>query len=140
MLGPLGAARLFADAATSRLAPLGCKRVGKSGLWIADQRFWTIVIGFRRSRFGGDLYYLDVGVTWHWHAQVFWSRDYGTQRQESASYWDDRKFAPLALGLASSAADQVIRLRNELKCIQEIASALTLFVAAIRLPAAVSTE
>jgi hypothetical protein len=135
MLGQLGGPRLFADAAKSRLAPLGCRRVGRSGLWIADQRFWAIVITFQRSRFGGDLYYLDVGATWHWHAKEFWSRDYGIHGKASASYWDDRKFAPLARELASSAADQVIRLRNELKSIQEIARLITQLVAAIRLPA-----
>ncbi len=140
MLGQLGAAHLFADAAMSKLAPLGCKRVGRSGLWIADQRFWTIVIGFKRSRFGGDLYYLDVGVTWHWHSKNFWSHDYGSHRQESASYWDDRKFAPLAQRLACSAADQVTQLRNELKSIHYIAQALTRLVAEIRLPAAAPTE
>ena len=134
MSGPLGASRLFADAAKSTLAPLGCKRVGRSGLWIADQRFWAIVVGFQRSRFGGDAYYLDVSVMWHWHAKDFWSYDYGKGRCESASYWDDRKFAPVARQLASRAAEEVIRLRNELTSIRDIARQITLLLDSLDAP------
>lgn len=114
--------RLLASAARSILQPIGCKQVGRSRLWIADQRFWAIVIGFQPSGYGQEGSYLSVGVTWLWHAKDFWSIDYGGRLEGFTSFCDVRQFAQVAENLAVRAAEEVSALRNKFGSVSAIAS------------------
>jgi hypothetical protein len=114
--------RLLASAAKSILQPIGCKQVGRSRLWIADQRFWVIVVSFQPSSFSQEGSYLTVGVTWLWHAKDFWSIDYGGRLGGFTTFRDVRQFTQAAEELASCAAEEVSVLRNKFGSLSEIAS------------------
>jgi hypothetical protein len=112
--------RQLANAAKAILSPLRCKRVGRSRLWIADQRFWVIVVGFEPSGFAKGSY-LSVGANWLWYAQSHWSYDHGGRLTEFAPYEDSTQFAAAAAGLASRAAKEVRRLREKFASLSAIA-------------------
>lgn len=44
-------AKLLADAGKAHLAPIGCRRIGRSRTWISDHGYWLIVVEFQPSGF-----------------------------------------------------------------------------------------
>jgi hypothetical protein len=104
--------RLIAAAAKAALLPLGCKRKGRSRLWIADQRFWVIVTEFQPSGWQKGSY-LNVGAMWLWSVKEYWSFDYGHRVEDFIPFHDKRQFAAAAADLAARAADEVRGLRQK---------------------------
>jgi hypothetical protein len=112
--------RQISIAAKSILAPLGCKRIGRSRTWIADQRFWAVLIEFQPSSFSKGSY-LNVGASWLWYAKPYWSFDYGNRIEKFAPFVNERQFAGVAEKLATRAAEEVRILRNKFASISDIA-------------------
>ncbi len=105
---------IIARAAQAYLAPLGCKRVGRSRVWLSDQRAWVIMIEFQPSGFAKGSY-LNVAPSWLWYPKSHLTFDYGPVRCgrfvkfESAS-----QFQVEAAALAEQAARSVIQFREKL--------------------------
>lgn len=116
--------RLLASAAKSILSPLGCKRKGRSRIWIADQRFWVIVVEFQPSGFAKGSY-LNVGACWLWHARSHWSFDHGYRVEEFTPFYDAHQFAAIAERLATRAAEEIRTLRTKFASLLDIARAIT---------------
>jgi hypothetical protein len=107
------------------LSELGCRQQGRSRLWIADQRFWVIVIEFQPSGFSKGSY-LNVGANWLWHgrASKYWSFDFGNRVAGFIKFENAVTFTPLAEQLAARAADEVHRLRDIFRTLPDIARQL----------------
>lgn len=115
---------IIARAAKAHLAPLGCKRVGRSRTWLSDQRAWVIMIEFQPSGFAKGSY-LNVAPSWLWYPKSHLTFDYGPVRCgrfvkfESAS-----QFQAEAEALAEQAARSVLQFREELGSPAAIAAKL----------------
>jgi hypothetical protein len=116
--------RQLASAARSILSPLGCKQIGRSRTWIADQRFWAIVIEFQPSSFSKGSY-LNVGASWLWDVKDYWSFDYGGRVEGFNRFGDEHQFAVMAEKLSLLAADEVRMLRGKFASLGAIARELT---------------
>jgi hypothetical protein len=114
------AGRLIAAAARPVLEPLGCRQRGHSRVWIADRRFWLIVVDFRASRSGAETS-LDVGAHWLWYAQGRWCFDYGRHVAAPAAYRDAAQFAPVAAALAARAGEEVKAIGRNFASVSDIA-------------------
>ena len=112
--------RLVASAAKQALSPVGCKQIGRSRLWIADQRFWAIVIEFQASGFSKGSY-LNVGACWLWHAKDYWSFDYGGRVEGVTRFQNPQQFAAVAEKFAMRAAEEVHALRKRFASLLDIA-------------------
>jgi hypothetical protein len=112
--------RQLARAAKAILSPLGCKRVGRSRLWIADQRFWVIIIEFQPSGFAKGSY-LNAGAMWLWNAKGPWSFDYGYRIEGLTPFEDTTQFAAIAETLAICAAKEIKKLREKFASLSDIA-------------------
>ena len=110
----------IANAAKSMLLPLGCKRIGRSRSWVADQRFWAIVVDFQPSGFSKGSY-LSVNASWLWSAKPYWSLDYGSRFEGFSRFIDEHQFAAVADRLATRAAEEVRKLRERFASIADIA-------------------
>lgn len=115
-----GHGRQLASAAKAILSPLGCKRIGRSRLWIADQRFWVIVIEFQPSGFSKGSY-LNVGAMWLWYAKSHWSFDHGYRIKGFIPFKDATQFAAVAETLAIRAAKEVEKLREKFGSLSDVA-------------------
>jgi len=115
---------IITRAARAHLAPLGCKRAGRSRVWLSDQRAWVIMIEFQPSGFCKGSY-LNVAPSWLWYPKDHLTFDYGPVRFggfvkfESAS-----QFKPEAEALAEQAAQSVLQFRDELDSPAAIAAQL----------------
>ena len=107
-------------AARSILQPLGLRQIGRSRLWVADQRFWAIVIEFQPSGFSKGSY-LNVGAMWLWHSKNHWSFDCGSRIEGFTSFRNASQFAPVAEKLATRAAEEVSVLRSKFVSLSEVA-------------------
>jgi hypothetical protein len=124
--------RIIAAAARPVLGPLGFKQKGRSRLWIADQRFWAIIVEFQPSGWSQGSY-LNVAAMWLWYAKDHWSLDYfrsGHPRKEFFPFVDEQQFTPVAEKLASAAAHEVASLRQEFASLESTAQRLVARVSA----------
>ncbi|MGH6945747.1 MAG: hypothetical protein ACREDZ_00315 [Kiloniellales bacterium] len=115
--------KLIASAAKAALVPLGCRRIGRSRTWLADQHFWAIVIEFQPSGFSKGSY-LNVGASWLWYAKESWSFDYGYRTEGFIEFENAMQFAPEAERLAALAAAEVVRFREKFRSPPNIARGL----------------
>jgi hypothetical protein len=99
---------------------VGCRRVGRSRLWIADQRFWVIVIEFQTSGFSKGSY-LNVGAMWLWDAKSHWTFDHGHRIERFIRFQDTTQFAAAAESLAIRAAKEVKNLREKFASLSDVA-------------------
>lgn len=120
----IGPGRQLAAAARRILSPLGCKQIGRSRTWIADQRFWVIVIELQPSSFSRGSY-LNVGVSWLWYAKGYWSFDHGCRVEGFHPFRDEHQFANEAEELMLQAAEEVHTLRTRFASLPSIARELT---------------
>jgi hypothetical protein len=111
--------RLIAAAARAALLPLGCKRVGRSRTWISDQRYWLIVIEFQPSSWQKGSY-LNVGAMWLWRARKGHAFNAGHRLADFVPFCSPEQFAPVAADLATQAAREVQRLREQFKTLPDI--------------------
>jgi len=112
--------RQLATAAKAVLIPLGCKRIGRSRLWNADQRFWVIVIEFQPSGFSKGSY-LNAGAMWLWDAKSHWSVDHGYRIEGFIRFQDTTGFVAAAESLAIRAAREVKNLREKFASLSDVA-------------------
>jgi hypothetical protein len=112
--------RLLANAAKAILSPIGCTRIGRSRTWIADQRFWVIVIEFQPSSYSKGSH-LNVGAHWLWHAQDSWSFDYGHRVVDFIFFRNEEQFAVAAEKLATRAVEEVHNLQRKFSSLSDIA-------------------
>ncbi|HXQ49720.1 MAG TPA: hypothetical protein VN802_01395 [Stellaceae bacterium] len=104
--------RRFADAVQASLGPLGCRQKGRLPLWVADQRFWAVLVEFEPGGERGEAPHLKAGACWLWYAQSYWSFDYGNRIAGTA---DD----PAAF--ARRAAEEVAALRAKFPSVAAVA-------------------
>lgn len=111
--------RLIAAAAKAALLPLGCMRKGQSRLWISDQGCWVILIEFQPSGWEKGTY-LNLGAKWLWYR-------FGNQLAHDRCRFADfirfespEQFAPLIVGMAASAAREVLTLRQKFRTLADI--------------------
>jgi hypothetical protein len=119
MSQPNEVGRLIAVAAKATLQPLSCNRLGKTRTWISDQRFWLIVIEFQPSGWEKGSY-LNVGAMWLWHAHVGHSFNAGYRIANFVPFFNSEQFSLAAASLAAQAANEVQRLRNQFRSLQDI--------------------
>jgi hypothetical protein len=104
---------IIARAAAKYLAPLGCNRVGRSRVWLSDERAWAIMIEFQPSG-GTKGSYLNAAPSWLWYPKKSLSFDYGRVRIANfVQFKSIEQFEPEAEGLAQQAAEAVTRFREE---------------------------
>lgn len=111
--------KVLAAAAKAALLPLGCQRVGKSRTWVSDQRFWLIVIEFQPSAWQKGTY-VNVGAMWLWRARKGFAFHVGYRIADFAPFYSSEQFAPVAAELATQAAREVQRRREQFKTLHEI--------------------
>jgi len=111
--------RLIADAAKAALAPLGCRRKGRSRIWIADQRYWVIQIEFQPSGWGKGGY-LNVGAAWLWYVRKGLPFNVGYRVADFIPFESPEQFAPLITEMAARAAQEVLALRAKFKTFDDI--------------------
>jgi hypothetical protein len=116
--------KLITKAAKEMLIPLGCKQKGRSRLWYDDQGWFVIIIEFQPSSFGKGSY-LNVGVTWLWIEKDYWSFDEGGRVENFKEYRDETTFLYSAFHLASRAAEEVKKYRNQFTNLKNAADYLT---------------
>jgi hypothetical protein len=100
-------ARRIAAAAGPVLAALGCRQKGRAPMWIADQRFWVVLVDLQPG-------ILTVGASFLWWVQSQWSFDHG---RRFADVGDEEQ-------MAHRAAEEVTALRAEFPSIAAIARVL----------------
>lgn len=100
-------ARTVAAAADPVLAPLGCRQKGRSTLWVADQRFWVVLVDFQPGT-------LTVGASFLWWVQSRWSFDDGVRVTDAGD----------APSMARRAAEEVAALRARFASMAAIANLL----------------
>jgi hypothetical protein len=115
--------RIIASAAKTVLLPLGCRRQGRSRLWVADQGFWIVVIEFQPSGFAQGSY-LNVGAMWLWYLKDHWTFDYGNRVEDFEPFQSAAQFTPLAESLALQAAQEVRALREKFSSLSDVAAQL----------------
>ncbi|MDO9487335.1 MAG: hypothetical protein Q7J32_03100 [Sphingomonadaceae bacterium] len=101
--------RIIADAAKAALDSLGFRRKGRSRLWLADHGWWLRLVEFQPSAWSKGAY-LNVGAHWLWSEMGHPSFDFGGRVDGFIAYLSDEQFAPGAVRLAESAADEAARL------------------------------
>lgn len=111
--------RLIAAAAKAALLPLGCQRIGRSRSWISDERYWLIVIEFQPSSWQKGSY-LNVGAMWLWRAREEHAFHVGYRIADFAPYYNPEQFSSTATVLATQAAEEVLRLREQFKSIHHV--------------------
>jgi hypothetical protein len=115
--------RIIATAAKASLAPLGCKRKGKSRLWFDDHLWWVTVIEFQPSSWGKGSY-LNVGAMWLWNAKGYWSFDDEYRIEDFRQFIEEGQFSGAAEQLAQRAADQVLVYREKFSSLSAVAKYL----------------
>jgi hypothetical protein len=100
-------ARAVAAAAGPVLTPLGCRQKGHLPLWIADQRYWVILVDFQPKA-------LTVGACFLWWVQSQWSFDDGVRVVDLGD----------AGAMAARAAEEVAAQRVRFASIGAIAAPL----------------
>ena len=109
--------RLIAEAAKAALGPLGCQRIGRSRVWISDQRFWLIQIEFQPSAWSKGSY-LNVSPIWLW---LRMGDGRGNRRVANfISYESVDQFTPLVVGMATRAAEEVLTLRQKFRSLSDV--------------------
>lgn len=117
------ASRLIASAARATLGPLGCTRIGRSRIWLSDQRFWAIIIEFQPCQHVVGSF-LNVAACWFWYAKDYWSFDIGGRIQGRHLFEDEHQFGAVAEKLATRAAEEVRSLRDRFASMSDIAREL----------------
>jgi len=115
--------RLLAAAAKPILQPLGFQRRGQSRLWLADERFWLIVVEFQPSSWSKGSY-LNVGAQWLWYPKEHFSFDSGYRVETLAIFKSEAQFALEAERLARRASEEALKLRENFSSLSVIASRL----------------
>ena len=115
--------RLIGQAAKRVLAPLGCKRKGRSRLWFDDHLWWVGVIEFQPSAWARGSY-LNVGAMWLWNAKEHWSFDDGYRVDSFKEFKGEDQFFDAAAKLAERAAVEVTALRQRFSSIGAVSAQL----------------
>lgn len=111
--------RLIAAAAQAALAPLGCRRIGRSRSWLSDQRYWLVVIEFQPSGWAPGSY-LNVGAMWLWRERKGLAFNHGHRIEGFVGFETPEQFTAAAGALADRAAAEVVRLRQTFSSIAAI--------------------
>jgi hypothetical protein len=119
---------LIAQAAKTALGPLGCKRKGRSRIWLDDRGWWLGVIEFQPSSWTKGSY-LNVGACWLWNEKDYLSFDNGPDDQGSRieafhEYKEGEDFSGHAKVLAGKAANAIISLRTRFTNVHSVAEQL----------------
>jgi len=129
MATPADHNRLIAQAAKTALAPIGCRRKGRSRLWYLDRGYWLILIEFQPSSFSKGSY-LNVGPQWLWGPEdSLWVSDDDDNRVQEAGFIDfenSDQFKPLITRVADLAAQEALRITDEFKSLDAIAHRLSM--------------
>jgi len=116
--------KIIAAAAKKYLAPIGARRKGQSRTWLCDQKYWLIMIEFQPSGWSKGSY-LNVGAHWFWYARDHFSFDHGYRIADFVSFEAKEQFEPESERLALRAADEVQKIRDNFRSLEEIARQLT---------------
>lgn len=103
--------RIIANAAKEALGPLGFKRKGRSRTWLADNRWWLVVVEFQPSSWSKGSY-LNVAAHWLWSENGSLSFDFGGRIAEHVEYVTDDQFTLAIARLAQCAAMESRRLAD----------------------------
>jgi hypothetical protein len=98
-------------AARRSLPALGVVQKGRSRLWFADHGWWLINIEFQPSGFSKGSY-LNVGAQWLWQPTSAHAFMVGYRAGQFSGYDSDEQFAPIAVQLAQSAVDEVVKYQS----------------------------
>jgi hypothetical protein len=115
--------KIIAHAAKTTLLPLGFQRKGRSRLWFADHGWRLTVIEFQPSAWSKGSY-LNVAVQWLWVETDTFGFDFGGRLAEFVEYQSDDQFAPAALRLARSGADEARQLDQTFSSLEVTAEVL----------------
>ena len=116
---------LIATAARKMLKPQGFIQKGRSRVWLADQRWWIVVVEFQPSGFEKGSY-LNVAAHWLWTGQGYLSFDFGGRRKGFIPYQSESQFADVATMLAEAAATEASRLSHIFSSIEASSDVLAL--------------
>src|SRR5690348_10790315 len=100
--------RLIAAAAKAALAPIGCRRLGRSRCWISDERYWIIFVEFQPSAWSKGSY-LNVRPIWLWLR--YGSNDHHPRPHDFIAFENAEQFKPAIEHMAAVAAQSVLSMR-----------------------------
>ncbi len=109
----------ISNAAKARLLPIGCQQAGRSRTWISDQRYWLIVVEFQPSSWQKGTY-LNVGAMWLWRARKGYAFHVGYRVADFLPFYNPEQFGPVIGDIAAKAAQEVQRLREQFKTLNDI--------------------
>jgi len=115
--------KIIADAAKSKLGPLGFQRKGRSRLWFADHGWWLTIIEFQPSALSKGSY-LNVAAQWLWAETDTFGFDFGGRLAEFVEYQSNEQFARAADRLAIVAANEAQRFGQMFSSLGETADVL----------------
>ena len=109
--------RIIAAAAKAALEPLGCVRRGQSRIWQDDHRYWAINVEFQPSGWQKGSY-LNIHVAWLWHVSEGYQFSY--RAGSFVPFETVEQFTPLMTELATTAGDEVQKVRVRFKTFPDI--------------------
>ncbi|MGV9641667.1 hypothetical protein [Streptomyces sp. NPDC003514] len=117
------ASRLVAEAARTRLRPLGLRQRGRSRLWLDDHGWWLGLVEFPSPTWSQGSG-LQVGAMWLWQDFDHFAFNVGERLSGSEDYRSEEQFSPVAEALALRAHAYVRTLRAQFPDLASVASHL----------------
>ncbi|MEU6533615.1 hypothetical protein ABZ869_31020 [Streptomyces sp. NPDC046928] len=117
------ASRLVAEAARTRLRPLGLRQRGRSRLWLDDHGWWLGLVEFPSPRWSQGSG-LQVGAMWLWQDVDHFAFHVSERLSGTEDYRSEEQFSPVAEELALRAHFSVQTLRAQFPDLRSVASHL----------------
>jgi hypothetical protein len=92
---------------------------GRSGIWLADQGWWLIVVEFQPSTWSRGSH-LNVGCMWLWNVKGHLSFDVGHRVTEFQPFETEQQFGPIAQRLTEQARDKVAEYRELFRTVRQV--------------------
>ncbi len=99
---------------------LGLSQIGRSRSWLDDHGWWAIIVEFQPSSFAKGSY-LNVGASWLWRETEYFSFDVGHRVRDFVKFIDEDQFRAEARKMASTATNEVLRLRSAFPTVNDVA-------------------
>lgn len=104
--------RLIAKAARAALVPLGFRQRCRSRLWYCDHGWWAEIIEFQPSAWSKGSY-LNIAAMWLWQPGEHWAFNESRRVAAFCEYQDEARFSAAMTRLASLAASETLKQRQQ---------------------------
>jgi hypothetical protein len=112
--------RLIAKTARAAMVPLGFRQRGRSRLWYCDHGWWAEIIEFQPSAWSKGSY-LNIAAMWLWQPGGHWAFNESRRVATFCEYQDEARFSAAMTRLASLAASETLKQRQQFDSIDAAA-------------------